>query len=271
MIKEVLKIASSKLAFCCENPQKEARILLEYFLQKDSIYLKLCENDILDNKEDFFKLIQRRVNHEPLEYITNKVSFYSSDFFIKKNVLIPRAETELLVDKAIEVLSKIKNPKVAEIGVGSGIISIILAKKIQNIQIIATDISQDALDVSKINLLKFKLLDKVKLVKTSYLNGINEHFDLIISNPPYIKNNEKLPKNVLNEPHTALFGGQNGHEILEEIIKLTKKRKINNLICEFGYNQKAVLENILQNHEFKFSFYKDLSGFDRYFYAREHL
>ena len=260
-IKEALREASLIL-----DSHKEASILLQHFLKCDQVYLILHDKKTLENHDKYQKLIQRRANHEPIEYITNKVSFYSEEFFIKKGALIPRPESELLIDEALKIIKD--GFKIAEIGVGSGIISIILAKSIKDINITATDISQDALEIAKINVENFALGDKISFVKTNYLDNVNKKFDMIISNPPYIANDFILEKHLLHEPHNALYGGAYGDEMLKEIIDIWHKRETPYLLCEMGYDQKESMRHYFEKKGIKeFFFYKDLAGFDRGFVA----
>ncbi len=259
-IKEAIKEASQTLSHI-ENPQKEARLLLCHFLQKDNTYLILHENDLVDEK--YFELVKQRAKDIPLEYITKEVSFYGEKFFIDFECLIPRPETEILIDEILK-LDLPKNPKVAEIGVGSGIISIMI-NKLLGASLIASDINPKAIEIAKKNIELFNAKD-IKIVQTSYLNGIDEEFDLIVSNPPYIKNDFKIDKNLTYEPRSALFGGEVGDEILKNIVDLAIIKKPKYLACEMGYDQRVPLsEYFLKNGLEKFYFYKDLAGFDRGF------
>ena len=259
-IKEAIKKASFSLSHL-QNPQKEARLLLCYFLQKDNTYLLLHEDELVD--DSYFELVEKRAKEIPLEYITKEVSFYGEKFFIDFECLIPRPETELLIDEILK-LNLPKNPKVAEIGVGSGIISIMI-NRLLNATVIATDINPKALNVAQKNIDKFKTND-IKLVQTSLLDGIEEEFDLIVSNPPYIKNDFSIDKNLTYEPQNALFGGESGDEILKNIVDLAIIKKPKYLVCEMGYDQRASMrEYFLKKGLDKFYFYKDLAGLDRGF------
>lgn len=226
------------------------------------------EDEELEDESGYFALIKRRKQDEPLEYITQKASFYSRDFLVQSGVLIPRPETEILVDVAVSLIKDKKSPKVLEIGVGSGIISIMLALLVKDVKICATDISVKALEVAYENAKRFGVLQKIEFTHCAYEKDVKGEFDLLVSNPPYIKNETPLKSDVLNEPHQALFGGEHGHEILHELVKIAKKRGIGYLACEMGYDQKCVMEKILQENGAKsYSFYKDLASLDRGFYA----
>ncbi len=265
-IKEALKEAT----FVLKN-KKEASLLLQHTLKCDDVYLILKEDELLTEYKRYKELVKRRSLDEPIEYITNSVSFYSKEFFIKKGALIPRPETELLIDKALDISKKMdkKTLHVGEIGTGSGIIACMLAMLVDDIKIIATDISNDALEIARINAQKFGVMDKITFVQTNYLDGIYDKFDMIISNPPYIAEGFVLENPLSYEPQNALFGGIRGDEMLIEIIDLWLKREIPYLLCEMGYDQKKPLYTYLRDKGIKqIDFYKDLSSFDRGFVAK---
>ncbi len=264
-VKEALLVAVGELKGSSKIPQKEARILLAHYLKKDQIWLITNEDrELVD--EGYFELIRRRKEFEPVEYITNSVVFYSEEFFVDSRVLIPRPETELLVDVSLSTCKGIKNPKIVEIGCGSGVVSIMLAKLLPTAKITALDISKDTLEVSKINAKKHGVEGRIEFILSDLLNSVeNSSFDLLVSNPPYIKNSEVLEPNLSYEPDLALFGGKSGDEILKRIIDEFKSRDIKFLACEMGYNQREKILSYLENAEF----YKDLAGFDRGFLARK--
>ncbi|MFV0480802.1 MAG: HemK/PrmC family methyltransferase, partial [Campylobacteraceae bacterium] len=200
------------------------------------------------------------------EYITKKASFYSRDFYVEEGVLIPRPETEILVDCAAQIIKKLNAKYIAEIGTGSGVISIMIALLFEDVEIVATDISNEAILLARKNAIKFGVENRVEFVHTSYLDGVVLP-EVLVSNPPYIAKSEALEEHVLNEPHTALFGGLRGDEILRDIIDIyNKNSEILALACEMGYDQKSSLEEYFKElHVKNYSFYKDLGGFDRGF------
>ena len=274
-VNDALKAASSLIAPACEvngaNPARVAKTLLMRHLGIKIEWIFLNLNRELDNADGYFALAKRFANHEPLEYITGEAGFYGLTFNVKKGVLIPRPETEILVERSLEVLSNLPAqngpPLVAEIGAGSGIISICLALN-SNAKIIASDISDDALNLARQNAAKFGVEDRIEFVKCSYLDQIYGRFDLLVSNPPYIARDYGLDKFVLNEPHEALFGGAKGDEILKNIVLLARNRGVKYLACEMGYDQKQSLSAFLREQGFRAEFYKDLAQFDRGFVAR---
>jgi release factor glutamine methyltransferase len=267
-IKESLYWATQELKESCQRPMFEAQLLLSHHLNKDRIYLHTFDNKKVDNISGFKNLVKRRANHEPYEYIVNRVSFYDIELNIEKGVLIPRPETEILIDLVSDIIKREKITSIAEIGIGSGAISIILSRKFPNLNIIATDIADIPIKIAKKNIKKFGLENKIKVIKSNLLDKINrDNIELVVTNPPYISNNFKLPKNIIEyEPKEALFGGEAGDEIVKEIILETKKRGIKYLACEMGYDQKEPIEKFFNQIGIKnFSFYKDLNNLNRGF------
>jgi len=267
-IKDCIKKFSNELKIVTNTPVKEIEILIMYLLDKDFIWLHINYNNEFNKLKELKELIKKRATSYPLEYIVSKTSFYTKQFIVEDGILIPRPETELLVENCIKILKNIKKPlKVLEIGVGSGIISVMLAILIENIKIIAVDINEKALKLAQKNAKKHNVLDKIEFrLSNLYENVLEDDIFLTVSNPPYIKNSYALPKNVEFEPKNALFGGKIGDELLKEIIKTTANRKIPYLLCEIGYDQKRSLEEFLKSFNIeKYSFYKDYNDFDRGF------
>ena len=241
-----------------------AYCLMSFHLGKNREWIFLHFNDSLERQSEFIALLDRYRDGEPLEYITRRCEFMGREFEVGSGVLIPRVESEILVQKALDVAKKFDSISIAEIGVGSGIISISLALELKNAKIVASDISSKALEFARINRDKFGA--NVELINTNYLDGIDGEFDIIISNPPYIAKDYPLDKWVLNEPKTALIGGKVGDEILKDIAKIAKS-KAKYLICEMGYDQRESMKNYLDMLGFESEFYRDLAGLDRGFVA----
>ena len=265
--KQVVRELSVHLKNITHIPVKEVEILLLHILKQNVIWLHINYNKECECKNQLEKLVLKRAKGFPLEYITLKASFYGETFIVHEKVLIPRPQTEILVEKAEHLLENILNAKVVEIGTGSGIISVMLALLIPNIQIIAVDINDNALELALKNAIKFKVQDKITFVKSDIFNDIDvKNFDMCISNPPYIKNDYKLPINVKHEPKNALFGGNIGDELLKKIILNTNENNIKYLYCEMGYDQKESLNKYLKTFNTKnLEFYKDYEKFDRGF------
>ena len=267
-IKETVKKYTNELKYVTHIPAKEVEILMMHLLEKNTIWLHLNYNSEFSKEKELEKLIKKRATNYPLEYIINKASFYGEMFNVKEGVLIPRPETEILVENAVEILKDKKEPvKVVEIGTGSGIISVMLAMLVENIKIIAVDINEKALELARENAIKHNVQDKIEFRLSNLYENVNENdIFLTISNPPYIANDYKLPENVKYEPSNALFGGAIGDELLKDIIKQTNDKKIPYLLCEMGFDQKTPLENYFKEFLVEsYSFYKDYENFDRGF------
>ncbi|TLP35844.1 peptide chain release factor N(5)-glutamine methyltransferase [Arcobacter arenosus] len=267
-IKECVRKYSQELKFVTHIPAKEIEILIGYLLDKNPIWLHLNYNIEFEKEKELKKLVSKRATNYPIEYLIKKASFYGENFIVRENVLIPRPETELLVDNAIEILKEQKSKvKVLEIGTGSGIISVMLAKLIEDIEIIAVDINEDALTLAKENAKKHNVEEKIDFrLSNLYESVVENDIFMTISNPPYIADDYKLPENVKYEPKNALFGGKIGDELLKKIIDETYNKDILYLLCEMGYDQKEPLTKYLKSLNLSdFNFYKDYEEFDRGF------
>jgi len=267
IVKELLHDITEQLSPCIERASREAQLLVMAYLDKDELWLITNQTTELDNLEELFSWVKRRSQNEPLEYITNRVSFYSKEFYIQKGALIPRPETELLIDEVFKYAPD-KSAKLSfvEVGIGSGIISIILALHYKNASFIAVDISEEALVVARKNIEKFGLQERIELRLGSLLDPVSESIDYLVSNPPYIEDGVVLESNLSYEPQNALFGGEVGDEIIQKLLDEVLKRNINLFTCEMGYDQKDKIHNYLINKNYnKLEFYKDYSNFDRGF------
>ena len=267
-IKDTVRKYTNELKQVTHIPAKEVEILMLHLLEKNTIWLHLNYNVEFEKEKELAVLVKKRATNYPLEYIINKASFYGEMFIVKEGVLIPRPETEFLLENALEILKDKKETQtILEIGTGSGIISVMLALLVPNIKIIAVDINEKALALAKENAIKHNVQDKIEFRLSNLYENVNEDdIFLCISNPPYIANDYKLPINVKYEPSNALFGGNIGDELLKDIIKNTSERKIPYLLCEMGYDQKNPLENYFKEFNVdSYSFYKDYESFDRGF------
>lgn len=269
LVKDALREITDALSHI-ERASREAQLLLMYHLGVDELWLLTHQEDEIKESERLLEWVGRRAKNEPLEYITQRVSFYSEEFFIAHGALIPRPETELLIDEVLKNIEDKSAPlTIAEVGVGSGIISIMLAKFLPNARFIAVDISKDAIAIAQKNIQKFGLSNRIELREGSLLEPVTEHIDYLVSNPPYIANAAPLESNLSYEPQNALFGGEEGDEIIKELLDELLKREINFFSCEMGYDQKDKIRNYLKKTSIKsLSFYKDYSDFDRGFTLR---
>ncbi len=204
------------------EPRREVNSLLSFTLQKDKTFLIAHPEYELSAEEEkqFQGFLQRRANREPFQYITGRQEFYGLDFEDTKDVLIPRPETELIVENAIKLLPK--NGKFCEIGIGSGCISVSILHEIETASAIGLDISENALRIAEKNAKRYKVLGRLKLKKSDVFEVLkNEKFDLIVSNPPYIPNEDMktLQAEVRDfEPISALTDGTDGLSIIKEIV-----------------------------------------------------
>ncbi|BFU76949.1 peptide chain release factor N(5)-glutamine methyltransferase [Arcobacter sp. 15-2] len=267
--KQIVREYSRYLKEVTHIPQKEVEILILHLVQQNTIWLHLNYDKECSCEKELEKLVKKRATNYPLEYITKRASFYGEVFNVRDGVLIPRPETEILVENAETILKEIKAPKVLEIGVGSGIISVMLAILIPDIEIIAVDINDKALELAKSNAKKHNVEDKITFIKSDLFTNVPDiQFDMVVSNPPYIADDYKLPSNVKYEPSNALFGGNIGDELLKDIILQTKQKEIKYLLCEMGYDQKTPLTNFVKENISSYKsleFYKDYDKFDRGF------
>lgn len=212
--------------------------------------------------------LKRLENGEPVQYIVGNVDFYGYNFIVNKNVLIPRFETEELVDRTIKYIKKYlsNNLDIVDLGTGSGCIAITLKKEL-NCNVDAVDISKEALEVAKINA-KNNNVD-IYFIEGDMLNPLTKKYDVIISNPPYISYNEKIDEIVKNnEPHNALYADDDGLYYYKEIIKnaanYLKEKAI--IAFEIGYLQGNILKEYALNYFTNVIVEQDLSGKDRYLF-----
>ena len=266
-IKQALTWGRTELNGVCERPQYEAELLLAYHLQQERMYLITHESDMLEELEVYQSLIKRRANNEPYEYIVGEASFYDIHLSVEEGVLIPRPETEILIDLVADIIEKENIVNIAEIGVGTGAISIVLARKFPELKVVATDICEAPLRVAQKNIETFALEKQITLRESNLIDKVSESIELVVSNPPYIAEDFLLESNVIDyEPKEALFGGRVGDELLKQIILDVNARGIKWLACEMGYDQKEpISEFVKQLGVQSIKFYKDLAGFDRGF------
>jgi release factor glutamine methyltransferase len=269
-INELVRLGTEQLRGVTEIPQKEAMILLGEVLGKEMSWIIGHGDDESGEDAQFIELLNRRAHHEPLEYIVGRASFYGRIFDVDSRVLIPRPETELLVDKAVELAKTLPdNAHIVEIGCGSGIVSIMLSLLLPKAHITAVDISPDALHVSSHNAKKQGVSERITFVEGSYLDGVAGKIDMIVSNPPYIANNEPLGIGLSFEPSLALYGGSRGDEMLCHIIDLFVQREVKVLVCEMGYDQREPIALHVKEKGLNVAFYTDLAGLDRGFWIKE--
>jgi release factor glutamine methyltransferase len=266
-LSQALKVATKRLKESCSRPRFEAELLLAYHIDKDRIYLHIHEDEILKDIDGYIAIVERRAESEPYEYITNRASFYDISLEVGEGVLIPRPETELLIDRVAKIIEAEDIDSIVEIGIGSGAISIVLARIFPHLHILATDISPKAISIAQKNIKSFCLDDRIEVIERNLIDSIDSTPQLVVSNPPYIAKDFLLESNVVDyEPHTALFGGEVGDELLHKIVDSVYSRGIRYLACEMGYDQRVSMQRYIEKLKPKFiEFYQDLAGFDRGF------
>ena len=255
-----------------------AKILLAELLHKNPLELLNCLNEKVDNekKELYIKEIKALEEGKPLQYVIGNVNFYGNKFYIDERVLIPRFETEELVENTIQYINQyFKEPvDIIDLGCGSGVIGISLEKKVSTRTVDLIDISKDALAVANIN--KEQLQSNVNLIESDFFQNIDKKYDVIISNPPYISTKEEIEEIVKNnEPELALYAGEQGLDCYEKIIKeLNNHMKYRCLVAfEIGMNQKNdIIDLINQSLEnVKIIVKKDLSDRERMLFILKNL
>ncbi|WP_440907442.1 peptide chain release factor N(5)-glutamine methyltransferase [Candidatus Pelagibacter sp.] len=253
------------------NSHLDSEILMAKTINKDRSYILLNSNDILNKKDqnNFYKLIQSRSSGNPIAYLTNKKFFWNSEFFVTNDTLIPRPDTELIVENALR-LTKYKNKiNILEIGVGSGCILLSLLKERDNFYGVGLDISKKCLNITKKNAITLKVIARLKLYKSNVDKFNLGKYDLIISNPPYIKSSKikYLERDVARfEPRLALDGGLDGLSEIRKVIKKSSEliKKNGKVILEIGFDQKNKVINLLKKEGFYInSVQKDLANNDR--------
>ena len=235
----------------------DSEIILSHVIKKDRKYIILNSKEKL-NKEKikrFNKLINRRKKGEPVAYLINKKEFWNETFYVNKDVLIPRPDTELIIEQVIKSYSKNSRSSVLDIGTGSGCILLSILKERPNFYGTGIDISKKSIIVSKYNTKMLKLSNRVKLYNSDVDNFNNGKYDIVVSNPPYIKfkSLKYLEKNVVNfEPKLALSGGSDGFSEIRKVIckAAVLIKKNGKLFLEIGFNQKIKVIEILKKEGF---------------------
>ena len=246
-IKQALNLAKQDL------DSIEARVLIGYILKKNNTYIIANSNAEIskENEKELLSSLEKIKNGYPLQYITHHQEFMGLDFEVNEDVLIPQPDTEVLVENAIKIVLDNytnKEVKILDLCTGSGAIAISIKKYLPNAKVYASDISKKALDVAKLNAEKNNV--KINFICSNMFENIKDKFDIIVTNPPYIKSNEiaKLSKNVQKEPKLALDGGEDGLKFYKILAKEIFKylNEYGTLLMEIGFDQGKVVAELFK-------------------------
>ena len=274
-IRELFNTYMEELSHISDTPKLDIEILLSKALgDVDRLYIHLNLHKELTKEQldSFNKMIQDRLKGRPIAYIVNNREFMGLDFYVEEGVLIPRPDTEPLVEEVIELVKGKENLKIVDIGTGSGAITVSLAKYIKDCQVYSLDISDKALSIGLKNAISNEVEDKINFIKSNIFSGIEDRglkLDVIVSNPPYIRRAdiETLHTQVKDyEPYIALEGGEDGlnfyRDITRESVKYLKDKGI--LAFEVGHDQAEDVSEILKHNGYTNIYTKkDLQGIDR--------
>lgn len=274
-IREIFNTYMEELSHISDTPKLDIEILLSKALgDVDRLYIHLNLHKELTKEQldSFNEMIQDRLKGRPIAYIVNNREFMGLDFYVEEGVLIPRPDTEPLVEEVIELVKGKENLKIVDIGTGSGAITVSLAKYIKDCQVYSLDISDKALSIGLKNAISNEVEDKINFIKSNIFSGIEDkglELDVIVSNPPYIRRAdiETLHTQVKDyEPYIALEGGEDGlnfyRDITRESVKYLKDKGI--LAFEVGHDQAEDVSEILKHNGYTNIYTKkDLQGIDR--------
>ncbi|MBP3906735.1 MAG: peptide chain release factor N(5)-glutamine methyltransferase [Peptostreptococcaceae bacterium] len=274
-IRELFNTYMEELSHISDTPKLDIEILLSKALgDVDRLYIHLNLHKELTKEQldSFNEMIQDRLKGRPIAYIVNNREFMGLDFYVEEGVLIPRPDTEPLVEEVIELVKGKENLKIVDIGTGSGAITVSLAKYIKDCQVYSLDISDKALSIGLKNAISNEVEDKINFIKSNIFSGIEDKglkLDVIVSNPPYIRRAdiETLHTQVKDyEPYIALEGGEDGldfyRDITRESVKYLKDKGI--LAFEVGHDQAEDVSEILKHNGYTNIYTKkDLQGIDR--------
>jgi release factor glutamine methyltransferase len=271
---EVLRAARARLASTSEYPRRDAELILAHVLECDATALLTHPERMLTAKEaeQFENLLKRRLASEPLQYLTGTQEFFGLLFEVSPDVLIPRPETEHLVEAVLERFEREANPYIVDVGTGSGAIAVAIAHGLPRSRVTAVDLYPSALEIARRNAERHGVIDRVTLLQSDLLaTAGSTEFDVVVSNPPYIAEGEVLEPQVANyEPRSALYAGPSGLEIYERLIPQAVQglKPQGWLMMEVGYGQQPALEALLGGW-CEVSFIPDLQGIPRVVQAQK--
>ena len=255
-----------------DSPKLKARLLMQFILNETRQYLVVYDKKQItqQQEENYFKAINKLTKGIPIQHITHSQEFMKLNFYVDNNVLIPRQDTEILVEEVIKIAKKINAKKILDLCTGSGAIAVSLAKMLENSQITATNISREALKIAQLNSRKNTVENQIIFVLSNLFEDLGkEKYDIIVANPPYIKRKiiKTLDKQVQKEPIIALDGGIDGLDFYQKIIHQSYEfLKYKGYLClEIGYDQKDEVIELINNEKKYINTYskKDLYDNDR--------
>ena len=249
----------------------DSELLLSKVIKKDRKFILLNLGIELDQSDlDIFKdLINKRSKGKPLAYLTGIKSFWNNDFKINEKILIPRPDTEIIIEQVLDIYKNKNNINFLEIGIGSGCVALSILKEKKSFLATGVDLSQDCIEICRYNANKLGVANRIKLIKSDVDNLIFRKYDLIVSNPPYIKKFDlnKLNREVINyEPKLALDGGLDGLSVIRKVIRKSSEliKTHGKLILEIGYDQREPVKKMLNENNFYINeVIKDLAKNDR--------
>lgn len=255
-----------------ERARRDAEVLLMHLIHRDRAFLIAHPLEVLsaEGAVRYYALIDRRVAGEPIQYITGEVEFYGLPFRVSREVLIPRPETEHLVEKALSVAAQFERPRMVDIGTGSGAISVALAHKLPGAQVTAIDLSIAALEIARGNAEQNGVAERIRFLHGDLLTPVAaEQFEIVASNPPYVSTGDRATLSVEvrdYEPSLALFAGDDGLEIYRRLIPGAQAVLVSGgfIILEVGCSQADAVAGLLTDCGFRhIEFTADLQGIDR--------
>lgn len=261
-----------------ERARRDAELLLLHLIQRDRTFLIAHPKDNLsaEGAVRYYALIERRLDGEPIQYITGETEFFGLPFEVARDVLIPRPETEHLVEKVIALAADFEQPRIVDVGTGSGVIAVALADKLADARITAIDISAAALAIARSNAKLNGVAERIRFLEGDLLTPVaNERFDIVVSNPPYVAESDRSSLSVEvreYEPALALFAG-GGLDVYRRLIPDARTTLMTGgvLAMEIGCGQDAAVRELLADAEFKrIEFTADLQGIPRVVSARRH-
>ncbi|MFO1431184.1 MAG: peptide chain release factor N(5)-glutamine methyltransferase [Candidatus Competibacteraceae bacterium] len=268
-IADVLQDAGIRLVAVSDTPRLDAEALLTHVLNKPRSYLYAWPEQTLNSNQSrhFAALVERRLSGEPIAYILGQREFWSLELIVTPATLIPRPETELLVELALERIPQSGGMRMADLGTGSGAIALAIAKERADVEIIATDTSADALAIARLNARRLNIRNVI-FRQGDWYNALekNQRFHLIVSNPPYVAANDPYLKALRFEPATALMAGSDGLDAIRNLIAevMGFLQPDGSLLLEHGCEQGRQVQELLRTRGFiGVQSYRDAAGKDR--------